>query len=157
MDTFPSQVMTDNPKLTQFVNWLGTPPEDRLPKTQRELAEQLGVHEAQLSIWKKELSLQSAPPSEVVALRNHIIAEAKTSGNAQMARLAWDIMNPDKKEVRGFQLNAEDYFRIEREAEERIRGASEQNYRVAVLSERPEILSNQLRSDSNENQAPQNN
>lgn len=38
----------------KFLDWLLTPKKDREPSTQKELAEVLLVHEADLSHWKKE-------------------------------------------------------------------------------------------------------
>lgn len=99
-------------KTRRFSEWLATSPEDRVPKTQYALAEELGLTPPQLSALKKELELFEAPPSEVNALYDHIIKEAKKGGNAQMARLAWDMVNPDKKEIKEAEFTAEEYANI---------------------------------------------
>ena len=41
-----------------FVKWLVLPPRDRVPQTQTELAEELGVHSGTLSNWKREPDLR---------------------------------------------------------------------------------------------------
>ena len=130
-------------KLKRLSEWLATPPEDRVPKTQYALAEELGLSPPQLSALKKELELYDAPPSEVKALYDHIIKEAKKGGNAQMARLAWDMVNPDKKEIKGAEFTAEEYadisIRLKEGLQEELRSGGS-----CPLCGKPQILRNEI-------------
>lgn len=98
-----------DPNIQRLTEWLSTPPEERIPKTQKELAKELGVHETQLSIWKKELNLQSAKPSEVTVFLDSIYKHAVEGKNAMYARLWWDITHP-KDEAKGAEFTADDYI-----------------------------------------------
>jgi len=116
-----------DPKIQRFTEWLSTPKEERVPPTQVELAKELGVHETQLSRWRKELDLQSStPPSEITALRDHIISSALKSSpdeNAQLQKLAWQIANPEKKDARENIFTADDYINAGNKLIEQLRNS----------------------------------
>ena len=99
-------------KIQRLSEWLATPPEDRTPKTQKELAVELGVSEPQLSIWKKELELAEAPPSEVTAFIKSVKKWADSGKNPGWATLYWNIINPKNTETRGAEFTAYEYANI---------------------------------------------
>lgn len=101
-----------SPKIQRLTEWLSTPPEERVPKTQVALAKELGVHETQLSIWKKELNLQSATPSEVTGFIETVKKWADSGKNPGWATLYWNIINPKNKETKGAEFTPDDYINI---------------------------------------------
>lgn len=128
-----------NPTLQRFSEWLATPPEERVLKTQKDLAKELDVTEVQLSRWKTELKLYIAEPSEITALREHILDEAKKGGNAQMARLAWDIMNP-KEEIKEAGFTADDYINVAIKTIEQLRESYRSGGGSCPVCSRPKTL-----------------
>lgn len=145
-----------NPKLERFVQWLSTPSNEREPQTQRELARELGLKETQLSAWKRELREESAEPETVAQLRRHILSEAQRSGNAQMAKLAWEIVNPRDEEQQEIELSPDDYISIAGEVTETLQRRFREGERVCPVCLRPALLSGELRLHTDQNQTPEN-
>lgn len=81
-------------KKQQFGLWLGLPKEVRTPKTQEELAKQLGTTEQTLCSWAKDPLVLAAKDgalkvlggNDMYAVIQTIVNKAK-EGNYQMARL----------------------------------------------------------------------
>ena len=106
-----------NPKLQKFIEWLKLTDEEKinqgLPLTQREFSHMNEVSEPQLSVWKRDLDSVNVKPNEVKELFDHIIAEAKKPRcSPTLARLAWEMVNPNKKEVKEAEFTADEYINI---------------------------------------------
>ncbi len=52
--------MLDDGRHIRLVNWLTTPPHDRQPRTQKALAEELGVSERTIRDWKERPEVRAA-------------------------------------------------------------------------------------------------
>lgn len=141
-----------NDKQQRFIEWLATPLEDREPQTQKELSLKLGVSEPQLSDWKRELGLVPTKQSDITALREHIISEAKKAGNAQMARLAWDIMNPKNEEKKEADFTADEYINIGLKIIEQLRNSYRESGGVCPVCDRPQTLRGTARLDTEQEQ-----
>lgn len=116
---------TINPVLLKYIEWKKLTDEEKIEQglalTQREFSRLNDVSEPQLSVWNRELDLVEVKPSEITDLKEHILKEAQKGGNAQMAKLAWDIVNPDKKEVKEAEFTADEYINIGIEVKEQLR------------------------------------
>lgn len=100
-------------RIQRLTEWLSTPPEERVPKTQVALAKELGVHETQLSRWRKELDLQTAtPPSEIAQFMKYVWEGVKAGKNPMWARIYSDIKKLGKEETKGAEFTANDYINI---------------------------------------------
>ena len=138
-----------NPTLQKFVEWLKLTDEEKinqgLPLTQREFSRIYDVSEPQLSVWKKELDLVEVKPSEIADLKEHILKEAQKGGNAQMAKLAWDIVNPDKKEVKEAEFTADDYINIGIKIKEQLQDSYRSGGGSCPVCGKPKIYGNETR------------
>ena len=110
-------------KIQRFAEWLATLPEERVPKTQKELAMELGVKEPQLSIWKKELDLQSAKPSEIKIFLDAIYKHAIAGKNAAYATTWWNITHPKDEGKKEAEFTADDYINIGIKVTEQLRNS----------------------------------
>ena len=75
----------------RFVEWLATPPADRDPKTQNELADRLGVERKTLSKWKTDVRFVSEVSARV---GRHVDLELMPSIVATLHKQAIDEKNP---------------------------------------------------------------
>ena len=82
----------------QFGIWLGLPENSRVPKTQEELAKQLGVTKVTLSNWKKSPEVQEIARNalKLMALGNNLEIWNKTiqkakEGNIMAQRLYFEL------------------------------------------------------------------
>lgn len=118
---------TINPVLLKYIEWKKLTDEEKinqaLPLTQREFSRINEVSEPQLSVWNRELDLVEVKPSEIAELKEHVLKAAMKGDNAQMAKLAWDIVNPDKKEVKEAEFTADDYISIGIKVTEQLRNS----------------------------------
>jgi hypothetical protein len=81
-----------------FQQWLALPAKLRKPKTQRQLADQFGVHEATLSDWKKMPGFRDAVNAlaldlvrdDVANIVAALVREAK-KGSAQHIKMALEM------------------------------------------------------------------
>jgi len=96
-------------KIQQFGIWLGMPEGSREPKTQEELAKQLGLHKDTLTDWKKLPEVQEIARNalQLMALGSNLEIWQKTiekamEGNIMAMRLYYNLTNQLKpKEVKG--------------------------------------------------------
>ena len=65
-------------KIEKFADWLATPEEERTIKTQKELAEFIGVNEHTLGRWKAKLA-ETESEGEIQRFRNHLYRQAMKS------------------------------------------------------------------------------
>lgn len=135
-------------KIQRLTEWLSLPPEERSPPTQKELATELGVSEPQLSIWKKELELQSAPPSEITAFVKTVKKYADTGKNPAWATLYWTIINPKNKETKGAEFTANDYTDIGIRLREGLQEEYRQGSGSCPVCGRPKEICDEVRNNS---------
>ena len=84
--------------MQQFGIWLGLPEMSRVPRTQKELAEKLGLSEVTLANWKKlpevqeiaKNSLQLMAMGHNLTIWHKMIDQAR-GGNVQAQRLYFDL------------------------------------------------------------------
>ncbi len=86
-------------KKQQFGMWLGIPPAFRVPKSQEEFGEKLGINVALLTRWKqdeivikaKEAAVKLLAGNDMYEVVQAMTAKAK-EGNPQMARLFMEYL-----------------------------------------------------------------
>ena len=141
-----------NPVLLKYTEWKKLTDEERImqgaPETQREFSRIHGVSEPQLSKWNEQLNLVKATPSEIADLKEHILKEAQKGGNAQMAKLAWDIVNPDKKEVKEAEFTADEYINIGIKVKEQLQDEYRSSSGICPVCSRPKEIRNGARLDT---------
>ncbi len=117
--------------IEKVADWLSLDPEDRRPKTQKELAKDLGVEEhAIINIKKKiEQSQENSTGDEFADYMAHLKREVfKINCPTERQKLYADLMRwrTNKPEAKKFELDATDYNKIATEVTERLR----ESYRV---------------------------
>lgn len=138
----------ENPALQEYIEWLATPPEEREIKTQHELAKKLGVNEPQLSKWKSELNLQSAKPSEIVEFKNLVWKFFKEGKGAKYGDLWWGIVNPNKKEIKGEELSADELINIGIKTIEGLRNEYREGSGNCPVCSKPKSFRNEAHLDT---------
>ena len=105
-----------NPGHRRFVEWLVTPPKERVPSTQKELAEELGVAERTLRHWKvrddvrraweglsKEVIGDPSRVQEVLEEMRRLALDSESRNQVSAAKLYLEaveaIKPPDKNTV----------------------------------------------------------
>ena len=71
--------MENERKIERFTDWLATPEEERIIKTQKEFAESLGVDEHTLTRWKTKLA-ETGSEDEIAMFKNHLYRQAMKPG-----------------------------------------------------------------------------
>ena len=83
----------------QFIEWLSQPPALRKPRTQIELAEELGIQRETLSRWKQDPEIKNAVANNTVQLLDaddlaaimYSMKEKAKAGNVQAAKLLLEM------------------------------------------------------------------
>lgn len=113
----------DENLLEEFAMWLNEPESERQPKTQKDWAFQHGVHETTITNWRRRLEARG-DEGEIERFKNKVYQFAM-KGNARYAELYAKLnkLFPDPREERSKEvpLTADDYRRIDEEADRRIR------------------------------------
>ena len=141
-------------RIEKVAEWLSLPSEDRVPKTQKELAKTLGVEEHAIVAIKKriEQSQESSTGDEftdyMVKLENLTFTRRGTSQDRKLfAQIkGWLV---EKSEIRHeFDLDATNYNKIATEVTERLRESHKQWGGICPVCNQSETLRHESRVDT---------
>jgi len=144
-----------NPEIERYFLWLETSKPARVPRTQRAFAQMIGVAERTLMLWKNryEEEKSTRPPiDEVAQFMEHLRMEAlKLGAPAAVMELyakAKGLITSKAEITHKLELTASDHYRIDREADRRIREFGREPDGIQSVQEESPLLLGEVCVDS---------
>ncbi len=145
----------------RYFQWLETPKEQRTPKTQVEMSKILGVSRVTLREWAIKYKEKDNPPisNELKKFIKELQESTYAKGNPKNFELLGKIkgfLSTNLQEKSLGELTADDYYRIRKEAKERLDKLHRESYPIGDGSQRPPIPPPPIRLSSEPEQSADN-